>query len=669
MDDAQDYQDEGAALAGRVDRLRKEALNASAGWREEAKTNFDLYAGHQWDGDDIQILKDELRPFITFNRVAPIVDSIAGMEVSNRQEIAFLPREEGDVKKNEILTGAAQWVRDECDAEDEESDAFFDSLICGMGWIETRISYDDDPNGQIVMERIDPMQMYWDPSSKKRNLSDAGWIIRARLMPPDEIRERWDEKGEEAVSAAPSDKLPTSDDDWDQTQEPHDAQRAHEYRGKATGHWEATKGKHRVIEHQWAEYTRYYTVLNANTDQLEDLDAKEFKRMKPQFDAVGYEYVARRKKKYKRAFFCNGVELEKGDAPVPTDFSYHCITGKRDRNKNWWFGVVRSMKDPQQWGNKFLSEVLHIMNTNSKGGVMYETGAFEDAREAERLWANPRAFIRTTEGALAQGKVKEKPMATYPAGLDRMMEFAVSSIPMVTGMNMELMGLASKVQPGVLEESRKRAGLTILQTVFDSLRRYRKRQGRVLLHMITTYISDGRLIRVVGDAGAKFVPLVKEEGTSQYDVIVDESPTSPNQRDRTWAILQAIIPVALQSGIPIPPAILEYMPLPSSLVDKWKQELNQRQEKTPEQQAMEEATLRKLISEVMKNEAAAEKSTADAEHARAETDSVPIKRAIEVSKAGAEVDKIIAEVGKANTEAAGNVVAMNQPPADRGGAK
>ena len=49
-------------------------------------------------------------------------------------------------------------------------------------------------------------------------------------------------------------------------------------------------------------------------------------------------------------------------------FRFKCITGKRDRNANTFYGVVRAMVDPQLWGNKFFVQIMHILNTPPKAG-------------------------------------------------------------------------------------------------------------------------------------------------------------------------------------------------------------------------------------------------------------------------------------------------------------
>lgn len=70
--------------------------------------------------------------------------------------------------------------------------------------------------------------------------------------------------------------------------------------------------------------------------------------------------------------------------------------------------------------------------------------------------------------------------------------------------------------------------------IFDGLRRYRKEQGRLLLKMIRRYITQGRLIRVAGPDGMQYVPLVYDDRSVEPDVIVDEAPTAPNMKQRTW---------------------------------------------------------------------------------------------------------------------------------------
>jgi hypothetical protein len=93
------------------------------------------------------------------------------------------------VKVNELLTSAPKWFRQQCDAKDEESDAFRDTVVCGMGWTETSMSYDDNPNGDPQIDRTDPLEMVWDCGAKKRNLVDKRRVTHIRRdVPIDEAR-------------------------------------------------------------------------------------------------------------------------------------------------------------------------------------------------------------------------------------------------------------------------------------------------------------------------------------------------------------------------------------------------------------------------------------------------------------------------------------------------
>jgi hypothetical protein len=157
-------------------------------------------------------------------------------------------------------------------------------------------------------------------------------------------------------------------------------------------------------------------------------------------------------------------------------------------------------------------------------------------------------------------------------------------MPQTSGINMELLGLVERDQPGVLEMQRKKAGYAILAVFFDSLRRYRKEKGRVRLYMIQHYISDGRLVRIKGkDSTMQYVPLVKQKDTATYDVIVDEAPMSPNQTEQTWAMLQAMMPLLAKLEVPpeIWSVIIEHSPLPSSVSGKINELISKQAQQPP----------------------------------------------------------------------------------------
>ncbi|MGM5033517.1 portal protein [Tardiphaga sp. 803_E3_N1_3] len=556
------------ALAKRLKAWFGTDYEKQGDWRKEAREDFDFEAGHQLDETDKAKLRDMNRPIVIMNRIGPVIDSVAGSEVANRQTVQYIPREQGDVQVNEVLTAAAKWFRDQCDAEDEESDAFRDTVVCGMGWTETRLDYEDEPDGAPMVERTDPLEMVWDSTAKKRNLVDMRRVFHIKRDIPIE----------EARALCPGDPdNPFEDADYNATwvdgkgseREPHHNDNK-TYNKDGTEVSDSDKCV-TMVRAQWWERVPVWLVLDpTNPQNLLTLEKDEFEDLKKKAKIAGVQlrFTQQTRKAYKQAYLGNEL-LEVGDAPCKDHFSFKCITGKRDRNKNIWFGLVRAMKDPQRWANKWMMQTMHIMNTSSKGGIGAERGAFfENDADGEASWAKNEQVTFLKQGALsgAAPKWMAKPTSQFPASSFQLMEFAIGSIRDVSGVNVELLGMQSGAgQAASLDLQRKQSAMTILQSFFDSLRRYRKEQGRLLLYLIENYLSDGRLIRIVGKDQEQYVPLIKQEGSAKYDVIVDEAPSAANQKESTWAMLQQILPVI---GKMLPPAtwlaLLKYSPLPTS---------------------------------------------------------------------------------------------------------
>lgn len=559
----------------------RENIDATGTWRTEAKEAFGAVAGSQWDESDLAQLEDDTRPAFTFNRLAGFIRGICGLEATSRNTVTYYGRELNDSGFNEMLNAAASWARDECNAEDEESDAFRDMLICGLGWTETYFTTEFDPEGQIVIERVDPMHMRWDPSARKRGLADTRWRARIKWLPLSVIKEVWGaEKANEIESMAETDSE-ILEESWGL---PHDATAAKEYDSQGLGNARRSHG-YPVIQFQYVKAAWFYHVVNPVTNQLEVIPEETYRKLEKKLgDLPAHRF---RKQGYRQLIYCGETELQ--DEALPCEgFTFNVITGSRDRNEGIWYGFVRDLLDPQRWINKFFSSMADVVASQAKGGLLAETSAFANKERAAEDWADPRAIVWLNEGGM--DKIKERTAAGVPAGFSQLLEFTVGSLPHVAGLNLEFMGMAAREQPGVLEYQRKQSAIATLGDYFNAMRLYRKQAGRILMQYIDAFVADGRLIRIVGEAHARYVPLIRLPESFKYDVIVDEAPNSPDQKMRTWDALTQVLPVAAKMGIPVTPEVLKYAPFPQSLVQEWLEfiEQNSNQPSPEEMQKIQE---------------------------------------------------------------------------------
>lgn len=537
---------------------------SQAEWRRKAEEWYKFEAGDQWEQSVKDTLKEQRRPFMTFNRVSSTVNAICGMEVNNRLETRYIPRTNEDTGLNDMLTECARWVRDECSAEDEESTLFRDLNICGMGWTGTSMDYEVEKDGLIMEERVDPLEMCWDNSAVKNNLADARRMARVKKMSLDAARAMFPGADDSDFNA---DWLNRTDRDGDIV----DRELARWY---DSGIESSKPNEVTIVEMQWYETEDAYQVINPSTGKAEETDKATYDKITKLAKKTGMDIQAAKRKKriYFRAFL-GAVMLENGDSPCDCSFTWKCATAYRNRDKRYWYGVVEQMVDPQRWANAFASSTLYTIMSSGKG-IMAERSGFDKPQEAEENWAQADKITWMKEGALSGNapKVLPKPQTPLHPQIQQMMEMSLNAIREVPGINPEILGQTNRDQPASLEYQRRQSAQAILAPLFDGLRRFRKDQGRLILYFIKTYIPNGRMIRITGDANAQYVAFSKLPDTMEYDVIVDEAPTSPNQKEQTWSFLQTLLPMITQSvqmSLPMWGEILKASPLPAETVQNF----------------------------------------------------------------------------------------------------
>lgn len=543
---------ENMATFDKLKRWTLDSLQHLANWRkDEAEASYAFYSGDQWTAEERRIFEGDGRVAPIFNLTGINVDAVCGLEVNNRQDVKYLPRTQGDVKVNELLSSAAMWVRDQAQAEDEESDAFKDATITGLGVTETR-----RPDGETIsVDRRDPTECFYDVHAKKPNLVDRRFGGRVIMMDTDE-----------AVGMFPGFPIEVLNAKWalNGVEKSGDGIERLDYPDTSAGSNRPKPKKVCMVEIEWFDY-----------------DGKT--------------------KVYKQAFLGNTSLIEINPLEA---WAYNWITGKRDKGKNQWYGIVRALRDPQKLVNKFLATTTHILATNAKGGLLYETGAFVDQRLAEKDWSNPQKNVEVAQGALAAGRIQPRVAPPLPSGAIQLMDFALNNIRSVSGINTELLGAAERDQPASLEMQRRQSAVTILASLFDAKRRYHKEQGRTLLALMKA-LDPMTLVRVTIDPTdeesmmATVPPGTPPEQVQQmmaqaqqekqreafvqfsmvsrafsnpsikFDVIVDEAPSSPNQQQETIAKIQMLAGAGMEIPPQIQAIVAENIGLPSTIADEF----------------------------------------------------------------------------------------------------
>lgn len=591
-----------------VARLRKwylEDLRAADGERKNRKIDWRMWAGDQWEEDARNRARNENRPLLTLNYILPTICSIEGEERSNRQQIKVYGVDDADDDKgayafNLLIRG----VMNENNGEYAISGAFRHASVCGTGWLHPDVDYFADPEGMIVVRHVDEDEIINDCMDTSPDASDSRRLTRQRWLADDQIEAMFP-GGMAKLQAyaeggtSTDDPVPTRESDGrgyrDVYTEP----------GKNdTKIYDCARKEWLVLEHWWYEIEPGMVARNQATGELEELTLEEGQAIqaKEQRDAEAYpmqrleaalagaepppapqktQMMERPIRCFYQAFACGGVMLYKGKSPIPEArrIPYVPVYGYYDKVKRERFGVTRNIADVQRQTNVEQSAIVHMIQLAPKAGWMAPRGAFHDKQKWMSSAARPGAMLEYNG---QKGKPEPLQQPQLPRHLVDLAMSRMQSMKAISGVNTEMTGERVAGDAGVAMEMRKKAAMTILATLFDNLRLSKKVLGKLLIVYIQAFMPMGRRIRVIGPKDApEYAVFTQDLQFARFDAAIDETEATVNDRIQTLTLLQTVLPTLIDTGVPIPPGMIDLFPIPPHVRDEWKAMLQNQQAAPP----------------------------------------------------------------------------------------
>lgn len=598
-------------------------------WRQfELRENNAVFEGNAWSADGIARQNANSMPTIGINSTAPVIEAICGFEIQNRLDINYIPRlaTPQDNGYSDIMNDATAYIQENSHAYVHYSHAFKNMLICGVGATDTTLCYDNNPDGEVKVESVFPGFIFWDPAARAKNIMDAEFIIRTKVVSKETIQQMYG-KG-------------YMDDVYD---EDMDARLLEYFNAVA-----AVESLSVIYEYQWRVKKPIYRVSNPlwglpsphliqtpeglemqeiiqqmgnlyNFDPMSDPlftveKEKDVREIKQYFNNFGIEVSSSKQHQYKyyRSLVTNGKVISKAENYSQKGFSIKFMTGNFSELNQLYYGVLRNCKDPQRMLNQAVSDYVGFLQTIPKGGVDIEADAVDDLQGFLETYTKARQVTVFNPGGLLKSRPKAAP--PIPQGLLEMVQYADQQIMRVCGVTPELMGMMqSKEMNTSFYKQQIKQGLTTLSTYFDAKESYMKSQAELYIDCVRIMAENapGRLINnITGKANEQYLPLTLSRIANEYDIIVEETPYSPDENQETFMkILDMQSQLSTQGQqVNLMPLAMQYAPFPEQVKEQIMQAMQPPPPPPPDPINQEI-----LLSEIRYKDAQSEKMKAEAQ--------------------------------------------------------
>ena len=575
------------------------AVDGGKKWREEAKEDFEFTAGKQWTDEEIKAFKEDGRPAIVINRILPLMNILSGYQRLNRYDIDFLARTNDDLELCQVRRGMTKYIMDRCDYDGVESQVFLDCAIGGLGWFGVRYNFDNEiQDGEAVIERIDPFGIYVDPEAHELDFSDAKFIIRAKWVAKDELKQVYPDK---------ADAIENNFAVYDSVEVDGESRRDID-----PLYYSSELQKVRVVECWYREFGQR-TIFTT-------IDGQQLPQEQVTSDMIQMGMIADSKdfptKEIKLCVFFDRTLLEEmispyqhGEFPYVPMVYHHYGVGDTPA------GFVRAMKDPQRELNKRRIQTLHLLNTSANGGGWIEDGAMTPDQESEfeRKGNLPGHYQKVMAGAITMGKIREREPTNPPNAVIQAEQAATEDLKAISGINESLLGVDVPSQAsGRAIELRQKQAVTHLAVIFDSLRKAKKRIANLLwgrrghAGIVPQFYTAEKVYRVEGENGQQFVTIneqvavqdpiagtiiktINDLSQGEFDVVISDVESSTTQRQaQMWSLVDAASKLAIPHELIFETLIdLSDLPKKSDIKVRWQQQQQQQQQAAQAQQQHE----------------------------------------------------------------------------------
>ena len=588
-----------------------------------------FFRGEQWAQEDRAKLEAVKRPVLTINKILSTVSNVMGEQINNRAEISFRPRSGAPGEVADILTKVYKQISDNNQLDWKRSDMFADGIITSRGFLDVRVEYGDNMQGEVKIDSLNPKNVVVDGDAEEYDPDKWSGVDVTKWLTADDIAVLYNKEDAEllrqrAGASNVADYGGSVDDSRDR------------FGGRKRSNVVIVPGDEqnqqrniRIIDSQYRVLDRQKFFLAPETGDMRPVP-EEFGRDKIAYfvEKFGFQVIPKVVRRIRWSVVADDIELHDDWSPYQhftvVPYFPHFRYGTT-------IGLVENLLGPQELLNKVTSQELHVVNTTANSGYKVRAGALVNMTTEELEQKGAQTGLVIEVNGDPDKDVQKIAPNQVPQGLDRISYKAEESIKSISGISDSMQGMDRADVAAKAIQAKRQAGSTNLVKPLDNLIRTDFILARNVLDLVQEFYTEERLMTITHDEATgesetfgvnqpnpeqetgeeppetPYAEIINDLTLGEYDVVVSSVPRRETLEDSQFEQAMSM----REAGIQLPDSVL----IDSSRLIGKKDIIKQMAaaSQSPAAQQAAETQRRGAEAEVAKTEAEAQHKAADSQ--------------------------------------------------------
>lgn len=532
------YTENDKGILARMEAFYAQGITINQAFWQEADTDTRFESGDQTLWNEMYgNLPITRRRMFTFNRIRRVVEMVSGYQRRNRKSTIVTPIENSDEITADQFSKILMWVSQQEGVLETISDSFHGALVTGMNFLQVWVDYRTDPvSGNIRVDNCPYNSFLVDPFFRKADLSDCNALWKRSYLTKREVLSLLPDRDEEIIGLAGMDA------------------RDGKFQFMPETYNYGLKDLLSYDEFYYRDYRSQRMIVDTKTGESmewkgDEQSLKDFLYFYPQVTTITQDIPTVR-----LAVVVQGKVMYDGPNPLGID-KYPFVPVLAYYNPQlpyypWRIqGMVRGLRDAQYLYNRRKVIELDILESQINSGFKYKENALVNPKDIF-LSGQGRGLALKEEAQMTDVEQIQPPQ--IPPSMFQLSESLSREVMEISGVNEELLGSAVDEKAGILSMLRQGAGLTTLQSLFDNLDRAQKLLGSLMLDIVQSNFTPGKIKRILGTEEPS--PQFYNKAFGRYDCAIEEGLNTTTQKQMQFAQLLQL----REAGVPVPnEALLE----------------------------------------------------------------------------------------------------------------